>query len=35
MRLRYGALTLSLPYTGLNPVIEREQMRACSSSMRN
>jgi FkbM family methyltransferase len=27
MRLRYGALTLSLPYTGLNPVIEREQMR--------
>ncbi len=27
MRLSYGDLTLSLPYTGLNPVIEREQMR--------
>ena len=27
MRLRYGDEMLSLPYTGLNPVIEREQMR--------
>ena len=27
MRLRYGGQALSLPYTGLNPVIEREQMR--------
>jgi FkbM family methyltransferase len=27
MRLRYDGATLSLPYTGLNPVIEREQMR--------
>ena len=27
MRLRYGEHMLSLPYTGLNPVIEREQMR--------
>jgi FkbM family methyltransferase len=26
-QIRYGALALSLPYTGLNPVIEREQMR--------
>ncbi len=27
MTLRYGARALKLPYTGLNPVIEREQMR--------
>ena len=27
MRLRCGDVILSLPYTGLNPVIEREQMR--------
>ncbi len=27
VRLRYGEHQFSLPYTGLNPVIEREQMR--------
>jgi FkbM family methyltransferase len=27
MTLRYGGRELKLPYTGLNPVIEREQMR--------
>lgn len=27
MPIRYGDRTLRLPYTGLNPVIEREQMR--------
>lgn len=26
-RIRFGPLTLSVPYTGINPVIEREQMR--------